>query len=191
MIKLTPAKCPSCGANIEVDRNLDKTTCQYCRTTIMIEEAVEKYKIEISGRVEVDGIATVNASLIRANQLMQDKEYDKANTLFKQVLSTDPTNAEAWWGRYLCEEFFASYYNYQDNLGNSSPEIKAKIKKENLELYAYKAIEYAKEDHKQSYKDAIKADEEYIEKVRNGLFNHKSFMSNVKDKIISKLRPKE
>ena len=190
MIKLTPAKCPSCGANIEVDRNLDKTICQYCRTTIMIEEAVEKYKIEISGKIEVDGIATVNASLIRANQLMQDKEYDKANKLFKQILSKDPTNAEAWWGRYLCEEYFASYYNYQDNLGNTSPEIKAKIKKENLELYAYKAIEYSKE-HKQSYKDAIKTDEKYIEDVRNGLYNRKSFMSNFKEKILSKLNSKD
>lgn len=39
-MKLTPAKCPSCGANIEVNETLKNTICQYCGTTVLIEEAI-------------------------------------------------------------------------------------------------------------------------------------------------------
>lgn len=36
MIKLQAAKCPQCGADIEVNESLEKTICQYCGTTILI-----------------------------------------------------------------------------------------------------------------------------------------------------------
>ena len=29
-MKLVAAKCPSCGANIKVDRSLKLTRCEYC-----------------------------------------------------------------------------------------------------------------------------------------------------------------
>lgn len=42
---LEPAKCPSCGANIEVNKDLEKTICQYCGTTVLIKDAIQKYKV--------------------------------------------------------------------------------------------------------------------------------------------------
>lgn len=30
MLKLTAAKCPQCGADIEVNPELEKSICQYC-----------------------------------------------------------------------------------------------------------------------------------------------------------------
>ncbi len=47
-MKLVPAKCPSCWADIEVNKDLEKTICQYCGTTVLIDDAVQKYKLEIS-----------------------------------------------------------------------------------------------------------------------------------------------
>ena len=43
MIKLQDAKCPNCGANIQVNDKLENTICQYCGSQVVIEEAIEKY----------------------------------------------------------------------------------------------------------------------------------------------------
>ena len=56
MVKLQAAKCPQCGADIEVNPSLEKTICQYCGTTILIQDAVQKIKVEHTGTVKVDGI---------------------------------------------------------------------------------------------------------------------------------------
>ena len=53
---LEPAKCPSCGANIEVNKDLEKTICQYCGTTVLIKDAIQKYQVELTGSVQVDGL---------------------------------------------------------------------------------------------------------------------------------------
>ena len=41
MVKLKDAKCPNCGANIEVNDALEKTICQYCGSTVIIEVCVK------------------------------------------------------------------------------------------------------------------------------------------------------
>ena len=37
-MKVTCVKCPSCGANLNIEDNVKKTKCQYCNTNIMIEK---------------------------------------------------------------------------------------------------------------------------------------------------------
>ena len=54
MIKLTPAKCPNCGASIKVDTELRETVCQYCRTTILIEGAINAFKSKRNCRDVID-----------------------------------------------------------------------------------------------------------------------------------------
>ena len=85
-MKLTPAKCPSCGANIEVN--------EYCGTTVLIEEAIEKYKIEISGKVEVEGIRSNAQKIENARKHMKIGEYMKAQELLNQVNHDDSFNVE-------------------------------------------------------------------------------------------------
>lgn len=82
-MKLIPAKCPSCGANIEVNKDLEKAICQYCGTTILIQDAVEKYKIEFSGEVKVDGIEGKNELLKNAETLGELGKYNEAIQKFK------------------------------------------------------------------------------------------------------------
>lgn len=38
MAKIISIKCPSCGANLELEDNKTRTKCQYCNTNIMIEK---------------------------------------------------------------------------------------------------------------------------------------------------------
>ena len=47
MVQLQAAKCPQCGADIQVNTSLEQAICQYCGTTILVNDEVEKNKIEI------------------------------------------------------------------------------------------------------------------------------------------------
>ena len=38
MARVISVKCPSCGANLELDDNIKRAKCQYCNTNIIIEK---------------------------------------------------------------------------------------------------------------------------------------------------------
>lgn len=95
-MKLTPAKCPSCGANIEVNDKLEKTICQYCGTQVLIEEAITKYQLEISGKVEVDGITSNKELLNRVRKYIKLKEYDEARYIIDKIVGENSLNVEAY-----------------------------------------------------------------------------------------------
>lgn len=96
MVKLKDAKCPNCGANIEVNDELEKTICQYCGSTVIIEEAIEKYKVELSGKVEVEGIKGRKDKLIQAQKHMSLAEYDLAKRILLEIIADDKFDTEAY-----------------------------------------------------------------------------------------------
>ena len=79
MVKLVAAKCPSCGAQLKLDDNLKRTECKYCNTTIIVDEAIENYKIEVKGKVSVDGIKGSNSYIEEAKKDLKLKNYDSAS----------------------------------------------------------------------------------------------------------------
>lgn len=96
MVKLKDAKCPNCGANIQVNDKLENTICQYCGSQVVIEEAIEKYKLEISGKVEVDGIRGRNSKLEQAKKHIKLEEYDTAKKIIKEIIADDSLDVEAY-----------------------------------------------------------------------------------------------
>lgn len=96
MVKLKDAKCPNCGANIQVNDKLENTICQYCGSQVVIEEAIEKYKLEISGKVEVDGIKGRNSKLEQAKKHVKLEEYDIAKKIIKEIIADDSLDVEAY-----------------------------------------------------------------------------------------------
>ncbi len=94
-MKLTPAKCPSCGANIDVNEKLDKTICQYCGTTVLIEDAVERYKIELSGSVKVSGVKDADDFVKEATKHLKINEYKDALESARKAIKIDNFNIEA------------------------------------------------------------------------------------------------
>ncbi|MBR2289206.1 MAG: hypothetical protein IJ867_00940 [Clostridia bacterium] len=54
MINLTAAKCPNCGADIEVNATLDTTVCQYCGCTILVEGALDIVRRKVFARDDID-----------------------------------------------------------------------------------------------------------------------------------------
>ena len=147
-------KCESCGANLEFDDDLTTGYCMYCGAKYMLEE-----KVNVNVNVKVDN---GNENKIKlANNYIDEGNYEKADKLFKDVLADDATNHEAWWGRYICETYYAAYYGYEDNFGNTGPDVKKKIISDNLKL-AYNAIDNAPLEIKTIYRKYIKEDEDYI-----------------------------
>ena len=47
MVKLQAAKCPSCGADIEVDKHSDSTKCEYCNSKIIVDDNLKTLLIDI------------------------------------------------------------------------------------------------------------------------------------------------
>lgn len=59
-IKMVPAICTQCSAQIEVDSSRDAAICPHCGTAFIVEKAVENYSIQKVQNAHVDHIDTVN-----------------------------------------------------------------------------------------------------------------------------------
>ena len=110
-MKLVPAKCPSCGASIEVNESLKNAICQYCGTTILIDDAVEKYKIELSGEVKVDGIEGKTELLKNAETLASMGKYTETIQKFKIYFDKYPDDYKGYLSylRMIITEGFIKY----------------------------------------------------------------------------------
>ena len=95
MVKLTAAKCPSCGAAIEVNKKLENVICQYCGDTILIEDAIAKIKVEHSGKVKVSSVKDSSDKIEIARKYIKVNKYEDAMGIIKQILNDDPFDLEA------------------------------------------------------------------------------------------------
>lgn len=102
MVKLVSAKCPNCGAALKLSKEEEKTECEYCHNTIIVDDAIACYKLKVSGNVSVEGITT-NAELIEAaNELLDMKEFLKAKRKFQEFSEKCPDNYQGWLGLLIC-----------------------------------------------------------------------------------------
>lgn len=95
MIKLVPAKCPNCGAQLELDDNLKKIECEHCKSIIVVDDAIEKYKIEVSGEIKVKGILTEDDKLDNVEKFIKVGNIGNAKALVEKVLQETPFNIRA------------------------------------------------------------------------------------------------
>lgn len=96
---LVSLRCPSCGADIELDEKREFGFCSYCGTKVMMDKKI----VELKGKVTVEGVSTVDKLLERARILVEDKEYTEAESYYNKVLELEPKCAKAYWGKMLCE----------------------------------------------------------------------------------------
>lgn len=97
-MKLVTMKCPSCGANVDLDENQYTGFCKYCGTKVIVEESnVQKIKIEnpvkIDGEIEVANNelksklaqAKNMANLFLRNNKVNYLEYIKVYNLYLEA----------------------------------------------------------------------------------------------------------
>ena len=111
-MKLVNAKCPNCGANIEVNSDIKTVKCDYCRSDILVEDAVEKYKLEISGEVEVSDIKRINNLLTLAERNYNNNLYENAYENYKAVLELEPNNSTALLRHGICKTKINNYIDF-------------------------------------------------------------------------------
>lgn len=102
MVKLVSAKCPSCGASLKLSKEDDRTICDYCHQTIIVDDAIACYKLKISGTISVEGIASNSELIDAANELLDMQEYLKAKRKFLEFSEKCPNNYQGWLGLLIC-----------------------------------------------------------------------------------------
>ena len=106
-MKLIPAKCPSCGASIDVDRSLKFTKCQYCGTEIVVEEAIENLL-----KVELKVSPTLENYLKLGNRYFENLEYEEAYKIYCKAEEIDPDNPIVVLRRGLCRTMIVDYNHF-------------------------------------------------------------------------------
>jgi len=84
----TILKCKMCGGDIEVNEDMSVGTCIYCGSTMTLP------------RIDGDKKARL---FNMANQYRLNNEFDKAYEAYKNIVSEDEQEAEAYWGMILSE----------------------------------------------------------------------------------------
>ena len=93
------AKCPSCGASIPVQSECEQTFCLACGNRIVIKDAIQRYKVDLSGPVVVD--TNIDSIYKSANGFLQLEKWEDAKRLFTKIIELDSTDYRGWWGLFL------------------------------------------------------------------------------------------
>ncbi len=76
-----------CGGLLNIDNNEKVATCEFCGTKQTIPDLSEE---KIANLID------------RANHLRRNNEFDKASTIYEQILSENKEDAEIYWSIVLC-----------------------------------------------------------------------------------------
>jgi tetratricopeptide (TPR) repeat protein len=95
-------KCPNCGSQIQIDSSQSFCFCSYCGSKISRMEAAANFKIEVSGKVGVDGILNIEQLRANAKKSYDVGQYDIAIGDLQKILNIDATDYKSYWGIVLC-----------------------------------------------------------------------------------------
>lgn len=102
-MSLENGKCPSCGGALLLDNSKEKVVCKFCGHEVVIQQAVQKCK--------VDGIADFDTLMLSAQRAIDiEQDFDKAAQKYRQALNLRPDDYMALWGIFLCESKSIRYW---------------------------------------------------------------------------------
>ena len=96
-MNLVSAKCPNCGANIQVDSERNECFCSFCGSKINTQQA-------ISLVVKVDKSADYKNYLRLASENAEMSQFDEAVSYIDKALEIHPDSSQAW----MLKAFFTS-----------------------------------------------------------------------------------
>lgn len=80
-------KCKICGGTLEINNNQSVATCEYCGTKQTLPKLDDERKANLYDR---------------ANHFRRNNDFDKAMSIYEQILNEDNTDAESYWSILLC-----------------------------------------------------------------------------------------
>ena len=81
-------KCKMCGGALEIQEGSSVAVCSFCGTKQTIPKLDNETRINLYDR---------------ANHFRRNNDYDKAMSIYEQLLDADKTDAEAYWSILLCK----------------------------------------------------------------------------------------
>ncbi len=81
-------KCKMCGGALEIQDGSSVAVCSFCGTKQTIPKLDNETRINLYDR---------------ANHFRRNNDYDKAMSIYEQLLNADKTDAEAYWSILLCK----------------------------------------------------------------------------------------
>ncbi len=85
---LETAKCPNCGANIELDPKKTFFVCGYCGANILTKDATDAYKEEQKKEYR----------LKIADECLEKGILEDAEKIYKEISKEFPNDYRGWWG---------------------------------------------------------------------------------------------
>lgn len=83
---MTTFKCKMCGGALEIENQESVARCEYCGT------------MQTLPKLDNEKIANLYD---RANHFRRNNEFDKAGSIYEQILTENPNDAEAYWSLVL------------------------------------------------------------------------------------------
>lgn len=80
-------KCKMCGGDLEIQEGMDICECMYCGTKQTLPKLNDERRANLYDR---------------ANHFRRNNEFDKAMSMYEQILEEDKEDAEAYWSLVLC-----------------------------------------------------------------------------------------
>ena len=185
MIKLQAAKCPQCGADIEVNESLEKTICQYCGTTILVQDAVQKYKLELSGNVKVAGIKNRDDFLEQAKKHFKVEEYLDAKECLNEIIKEDSFDIEAYSELLKNDAMLLKNGNYNLKISNCNDNY-SKVGNRYYEEFVQTYDRLKKIDDKNTREKYLKGYEEeikWLEELRKELDDTKEKNAKIVEEL--------
>jgi len=94
--------CDICGGKLMSDPDGEIFNCESCGTRYPKERVIKMFA-EITGKVEVEGIANLESLQKRALLFLEDGDFEQAKDYFDKVLDSDPEYAPAYVGLLMAE----------------------------------------------------------------------------------------
>jgi hypothetical protein len=96
-VQFDAAKCPTCGATIQVQTDALFAFCSSCGNRLEPKKAIADYVVQLKGGVTIEGVSIEN-DLLRGKQCLESKDWKKAFEVFNFAINKQANNAEAWEG---------------------------------------------------------------------------------------------
>ncbi len=81
-------KCKMCGGNLEINEGSRIAICESCGTKQTLPRLDDERRLNLYDR---------------ANHFRRNNEFDKAMSIYENILNEDTTDAEAYWSLILCK----------------------------------------------------------------------------------------
>lgn len=144
-------KCKMCGGDLEIQEGMSICECMYCGTKQTLPKLDSERKANLYDR---------------ANHFRRNNEFDKAMSMYEQILEEDKEDAEAYWSLVLC----AYGIEYVED-PTSRKRIPTVNRTQFTSIFAdenYKAaLQYADSNQRQIYEEEAKQ----IDEIQKGILD--------------------